>query len=276
MKTIRMPGGDEVAALGQGTWYMGDDPDRRQQEIAALQQGIDHGMTLIDTAEMYGNGRAESRVGEAIASRRDEVYLVSKVLPSHAGRRDAVAACQASLKRLGTDWIDLYLLHWEGGVAFEETIAAFERLQAEGLIRHYGVSNLDQAACERFVAAGGQNLQTNQLLYNLAQRGIEWSLLDWLNARGIITMAYSPFDGGRLLETPALARFAKERDMTPAQVCLAWLLQHDHVLPIPKSATPERAVENAEAVHWALDDDDMTALDALFAPPQSETPLQIY
>lgn len=276
MKTIRMPGGDDVAAIGQGTWYLGDDASRRAQELAALQQGIDEGMSLIDTAEMYGDGRAERLVGDAIAERRDEVYLVSKVLPSHAARADTIAACEASLERLGTSWIDLYLLHWEGSVPFEETIAAFERLQADGKIRHYGVSNLDLDACQRFVAAGGRAIQTNQLLYNPAQRGIEWALLDWLDAREIVTMAYSPFDGGALLSHAGLCEFAADHGMTPAQVCLAWLGQRSRVLPIPKSGNADRVVENAAAMHWTLDADDLATLDTWFAPPDGPQPLQIY
>lgn len=276
MRTVRMPGGDEVASLGQGTWYLGDHREHRAQEIAALNAGIDRGMTLIDTAEMYGDGRAERLVGEAIAGRRDEVYLVSKVLPGNASRERTIRACDASLARLGTDWLDLYLLHWQGDVPFAETIAAFERLQADGKIRHYGVSNLDRAACQAFVAAGGSAMQVNQLLYNLAQRGIEWDLLPWLDARRVVTMAYSPFDGGTLPRHPELARFARERGMTPAQACLAWLLTHERVLPIPKSSSPERVAENAESIHWSLDADDLAALDALFAPPAGATPLQIY
>lgn len=276
MKHIRMPGGDEVACLGQGTWHMGETPERRAQEIAALREGIDRGMTLIDTAEMYGHGRAESLVGEAIAGQRDAVYLVSKVLPSNAGYEATIAACEASLKRLGTDWIDLYLLHWPGTTPVAETIAAFERLMAQGKIRQYGVSNLDIDDCQAFTAAGGRAMQVNQVLYNLDQRGIEWDLLDWMAENQRVTMAYSPFDGGALLANDALARFARARDMTSAQVCLAWLLAHDNVLPIPKSATPERVAENAESAHWQLDAEDVAELDDLFAPPSGPEPLQIY
>ncbi|RJS95072.1 aldo/keto reductase [Salinisphaera sp. Q1T1-3] len=276
MKTIRMPGGDEVAALGQGTWYLGDDPATHDREIAALREGLDQGMTLIDTAEMYGNGRAESLVGEAIAGRRDEAYLVSKVLPSNAGFEATIRACEASLSRLGTDCLDLYLLHWQGREPFGETVAAFERLQVDGKIRHYGVSNLDLAASQAFLDAGGRAMQANQLLYNLDQRGIEWDLLPWLDERGIVTMAYSPFDGGALLRHRELVDFATARDMTPAQVCLAWLASHKRVLPIPKSADPARVAENAEAMHWTLDAADLATLDSLFDPPTGPSALSIY
>lgn len=276
MKHIRMPGGDEVAALGQGTWHMGDAREYRDQEIAALRAGIDCGMRVIDTAEMYGAGAAESLVGEAIADRRDEVYLVSKVLPSNAGFTDTIAACEASLRRLGTDWLDLYLLHWPGATPYAETIRAFERLQADGKIRHYGVSNLDRDDCDAFVQAGGRSMQVNQVLYNLAQRGIEWDLAGWMRAGARVTMAYSPFDGGALFDHDGLARFAADRDMSVAQVCLAWLLKDDDVLAIPKSSTPERVIDNAEAAHWHLDAEDLAELDQLFAPPAGPEPLQIY
>ncbi|MES1925143.1 aldo/keto reductase [Salinisphaera sp. T31B1] len=277
MKQLMLPCGECVPALGQGTWYLGDDPDVREQEIAALQAGIDHGMSLIDTAEMYGNGRAERLVGRAIANRRDEVFLVSKVLPSNAGREAARAACEASLARLGTDHLDLYLLHWQGGVPYAQTIEAFERLQAEGKIRHFGISNLDLAATRAFVdTPGGEAIQVNQLLYNLAQRGIEWELLPWLDERGLATMAYSPFDGGDLIRDPALNAFARARDMTPGQAALAWLLSRDRVLPIPKSASRERVIENARALEIELSAEDLAELDRLYAPPAGPTSLQIY
>jgi len=277
--TLMLPAGERVPAMGQGTWYLGDDANRRREEIRALQAGIDHGLSLIDTAEMYGSGRSESLVGEAIAGRRDEVFLVSKVLPSNAGTSQAIAACEASLKRLGTDRLDMYLLHWEGSVPFEDTIAAFEQLQATGKIRHFGVSNLDLAASQAFQAASassGVGMQTNQLLYNLDQRGVEWDLLAWLGQQGIITMAYSPFDGGQLIANPALIEFAGERDMTAGQAALAWLLHQDSVLPIPKSGTPARVIENAGALQVTLGAADLAQLDELFRPPSAAEPLQIY
>ena len=277
MKYVTLPCGERVPALGQGSWFLGDDPATRQDEIAALQAGIERGLSLIDTAEMYGDGRAERLVGEAIAGRRDDVFLVSKVLPSNAGRERAIAACEASLERLGTECLDLYLLHWEGGVPYEDTIAAFERLQRDGKIRHFGISNLDLPATRDFQAApGGDALQVNQLLYNLNQRGIEWDLLPWLQDQGIATMAYSPFDGASLLSHDGLQQFARERDITAAQAALAWLLGHDGVLPIPKSASVARVEENAGALDMHLGEDDHAVLDALFAPQRGPQALQIY
>ncbi|WP_423823988.1 aldo/keto reductase [Salinisphaera sp. SPP-AMP-43] len=276
MQYLTLPCGETVPAIGQGTWFIGDDPAARETEISALRAGIDAGMTLIDTAEMYGSGRSERRVGEAIADRRDAVFLVSKVLPSNAGFEDTIAACEASLHRLGTDRLDLYLLHWQGGVPFEETVAAFERLQADGKIRHYGISNLDLAATQAFVHAGGAAAQTNQLLYNLNQRGIEWELLDWLQQAGMVTMAYSPFDGGRLAQHPGLSDFAAQRDMTAGQAALAWLLHRQGVMPIPKSAHPQRVLENAAAADIEFSAADLAEFDELFAPPDGPEPLQIY
>lgn len=276
MKYLTLPCGEAVPALGQGTWYMGDDPDTRASEIEALRTGIDHGLSLIDTAEMYGQGRSERLVGEAIAGRRDEVFLVSKVLPSNAGFDAAMAACEASLERLGTDRLDLYLLHWQGSVPYEDTLRAFERLKADGKIRHYGVSNLDLEATQAFVRAGGREMQVNQLLYNLNQRGIEWDLLPWLQQAGIVTMAYSPFDGGALTANADLRRFAKTRGITSGQAALAWLLHRSLVMPIPKSAHAQRAKENAAAAALELDADDLAELDALFKPPSGPEPLAIY
>ncbi len=276
MKYLTLPCGETVPALGQGTWYLGDDPNTRATEIAALRTGIDLGLALIDTAEMYGGGRAERLVGEAIAGRRDEVLLVSKVLPSNAGFEAAIAACEASLERLGTDRLDLYLLHWQGDTPYEETVRAFQRLKSDGKIRHYGISNLDLQATQRFNRAGGHDMQVNQLLFNLNQRGIEWALLSWLQKAGIVTMAYSPFDGGRLIGSTELQHFAEARDMTAAQAALAWLLHQSEVMPIPKSAHPLRVEENAAATGIVLTADDLAELDSMFPAPESPEPLQIY
>lgn len=276
MKYLTLPCGEAVPAIGQGTWYMGDDQNTRTSEIEALRTGIDHGLSLIDTAEMYGQGRSERLVGEAIAGRRDEVFLVSKVLPSNAGFDATIAACEASLERLGTDRLDLYLLHWQGSVPYEDTIRAFERLKVDGKIRHYGVSNLDLEATQAFVRGGGREMQVNQVLYNLNQRGIEWDLLPWLQQAGIVTMAYSPFDGGRLTASPELARFAETRGITPGQAALAWLLHRSLVMPIPKSAHAARAAENAAAADIEFIPDDLAELDALFDPPTGPEPLAIY
>lgn len=276
MKYLTLPCGETVPALGQGTWYLGDDPDRREAEIAALHAGLERGLSLIDTAEMYGQGRSERRVGEAIAGRRDEVFLVSKVLPGNADFDAATAACEASLERLGTDRLDLYLLHWQASVPPEETIHAFERLQADGKIRHYGISNLDLAATQAFADAGGNRMQVNQLLYNLNQRGIEWGLLPWLQKAGIVTMAYSPFDGGSLTSNADLQHFSEQRGITAGQAALAWLLHRSQVIPIPKSGHTQRVAENAAAAAIALADDDLAELDRLFLPPSGPEPLQVY
>lgn len=276
MKYLTLPCGETVPALGQGTWYLGDDPDTRATEIMALRTGMDRGLSLIDTAEMYGGGRAERLVGEAIAGRRDEVFLVSKVLPSNAGFEATIAACEGSLERLGSDRLDLYLLHWQGETAYEETVRAFERLKSDGKIRHYGVSNLDLEATQEFNRAGGHEMQVNQLLFNLNQRGIEWALLPWLQKAGIVTMAYSPFDGGRLIGNTDLQHFAESREMTAGQAALAWLLHQSEVMPIPKSAHPSRVEENAAAAGIVLTADDLAELDSMFPSPESPEPLQIY
>src|SRR5262245_53860090 len=200
MKTVRLPSGERVPALGMGTWKMGDDSRQRAEEIATLRLGIDRGLTLIDTAEMYGEGRAEELIAEAIDGRRDKVFLVSKVYPHNASRRGAVVACEHSLRRLKTDRIDLYLLHWRGDVSLAETMAAFTALQEAGKIRHYGVSNFDHADMEELHSVkGGAAVATNQVLYNLERRGIEWDLLPWQRERDIPTMAYSPVGQGKLL-----------------------------------------------------------------------------
>ena len=276
MKTVRMPSGDVVPALGQGTWCMGEDPSLRAQEIASLRAGLDLGLRLVDTAEMYGEGRTEALVGEAIAGRRDEVFLGSKVYPHNASRKAMRKACTGSLRRLKTDRIDLYLLHWAGSVPLEETLDAFARLQREGHIRSWGVSNLDTAEMDQLWALpGGREVQTDQVLYNLTRRGAEWELLPWLRERGVPLMAYSPIEQGRLARHRALADFAKRRGMTPAQAALAWLLSHDDVIAIPKSASRERLAQNALALAHPLDAAALAELDRLFPPPQRPAPLEM-
>ena len=276
MKHVTLPCGESVPALGQGTWNMGDDPARRHDEIDALRRGIDLGMTLIDTAEMYGDGRAERLVGEAIAGRRGEVFLVSKVYPHNASRRAMPMACHASLKRLGVETIDLYLLHWSGDVPLEETVQAFEALQRDGKIRHWGVSNLELAQMESLVQVpGGAAVQSNQLLYNLGRRGIEWDLLPWLHERGVPVMAYSPVEQGRLPRSKPLAQFAAAHGMTPAQAALAWLLARDGVIAIPKAAHRARVEENAGALAHRLTPAQLQELDALFPPPEGPRPLEM-
>jgi diketogulonate reductase-like aldo/keto reductase len=274
MKQVRLPCGETVPALGQGTWNMGDDRALRAAEIASLRAGLDHGLRLIDTAEMYGEGRTETLVGEAIAGRRDEVFLVSKVYPHNASRQAMPTACANSLRRLKTDRIDLYLLHWSGSVPLQETVQAFARLQQAGYIRHWGVSNLDADSMQELWAlSGGRAVQTNQVLYNLARRGIEWDLLPWQRERGIPTMAYSPVEQGRLLRHKGLVEFAKRHGMTAAQAALAWLLARDDIIAIPKTASAARLAENFGALDHALDASALVELDALFAPPRRAEPL---
>jgi aldehyde reductase len=276
MKTVRMPSGDLVPALGQGTWGMGEDPALRGQEIAALRAGLERGLRVVDTAEMYGDGRTEALVGEAIAGRRDEVFLVSKVYPHNASRTAMRKACTGSLRRLKTDRIDLYLLHWAGSVPMEETLDAFARLQRDGRIRGWGVSNLDRSQMEELWALpGGREVQTNQVLYNLKRRGIEWDLLPWLRERGVPLMAYSPIEQGRLARQRGLADFAKRRGMTAAQAALAWLLAKDDVIAIPKTGSQARLAENLEALAHPLDAAAMGELDRLFPPPRGPVPLEM-
>lgn len=276
MKTVALPNGERVPALGQGTWNMGDDRARRSTEIAALQAGIERGLTLIDTAEMYGDGRAEALVAEAIAGKRETVFLVSKVLPNHASKRGTLAACEQSLKRLKTDRIDLYLLHWRGNEPFSETLEAFTQLQRAGKIRHYGVSNLDlNDLREWWQCAGGDAMVTNQLLYNLSRRGIEWDLLPWLREQRVPLMAYSPLEQARLLQKKPLADFARHHGLTVAQVALAWLLANDDVIVIPKSGNRARIEENAAALDITLTAAQRAELDGLFPPPAGPQALEM-
>jgi diketogulonate reductase-like aldo/keto reductase len=268
MKTVLLPSGVRVPAFGQGTWHLGEHLTTRAEEIATLRLGLDLGVTLIDTAEMYGEGRSEQLIGEAIHGRRDEVFLVSKVLPQNASRAGTVAACERSLRRLNTDRLDLYLLHWRGDVPLAETVQAFQTLQRTGKIRHYGVSNLDLADMqELWSVPGGPAVQTAQLLYNLARRGIEWDLRPWLRARRVPVMAYSPIEQARLLRSPTLADFARRHGMTPAQAALAWLLAKDDVIVIPKTGRRERLQENVGALDHPLTAPQLAELDRLFPPP---------
>lgn len=276
MKTVLLPAGESVPALGQGAWNMGDDPAAREEEIAAIRLGLDLGLTLIDTAEMYGEGRSENLVAEAITGRRDQVFLVSKVLPSHASRRGTITACERSLARLKTDRIDLYLLHWRGNVPISETLEALETLRRAGKIRHYGVSNLDLADMrEWWKLSGSKGIATNQLLYNLSRRGIEWDLLPWLRKRRIPVMAYSPLEQARLLTDPQLGDFAQRNGMTTAQAALAWLLSRDDVIAIPKSGNRARVRENRGALEHALTRAQLDELDRAFPPPRGPRALEM-
>ena len=274
MKTVTLPGGERVPALGMGTWNIGDHRNTRAEEIATLRLGLDLGLRLIDTAEMYGEGLSESLIGEAIAGRRDEVFLVSKVYPHNASHEGVVAACERSLRRLGTDRLDLYLLHWRGGVPLEETLAAFLALREAGKIRHFGVSNLDLGDMEElWEVPGGNEVAANQLLYNLSRRGIEFDLLPWQRAHGVPVMAYSPIEQARLLRHAGLQRFAKAHGMTPAQAALAWLLASDDIIAIPKTGSRDRLRENLGALEHPLTSEQLAELDKLFPPPRRAEPL---
>ncbi|MCM5555551.1 aldo/keto reductase [Pleomorphomonas sp. NRK KF1] len=276
MKTVRLPGGEDVPTLGLGTWMMGDDPGRRAEEIAALRRGLDLGMTLIDTAEMYGEGASERLVGEAIAGRRDEIFLVSKVYPHNASREGTVAACERSLKRLGTDRLDLYLLHWRGKYPLAETVAAFEGLKSAGKIRHWGVSNLDADDMEELLAVpGGEAVAANQVLYNLSRRGIEWDLLPAMQRRGVPVMAYSPVEQARLLNNRQLLALAADHGVSGAQLALAFVLDRDGVIAIPKSGRAAHVEDNAGALDVVMTDELRGALDGLFPPPRRATSLEM-
>ena len=276
MRTVRLPGGDEVAALGQGTWRMGERRKAFKDEVAALRHGIASGMTLIDTAEMYGSGGAEKVVGEAIRGQRDAVYLVSKVLPSNAGRKRMARACEKSLKCLGTDYLDLYLLHWRGGVSLDETVEGLLALRDAGKIRHFGVSNFDTDDMqELWQTTGGQACQTNQILYNLSRRWPEASLMDWSRRHGQPLMVYSPLEQGRLSEGGALGAIASARGATAMQVALAWTLRHADTFVVPKASRIAHVDENLGALEIALSDDELAALDREFPPPEGGAPLEI-
>jgi diketogulonate reductase-like aldo/keto reductase len=257
--------GTQVPAIGQGTWYMGDDPACRAAEVAALQHGIEQGLTLIDTAEMYAEGGAEQVVGQAIAGRRDQVFLVSKVYPHNANRRGVAAACERSLQRLGCERIDLYLLHWRGQYPLEETVEAFERLIEQGKIGHWGVSNFD---LDDLRELNNPACATNQVLYNPAERGIEFDLLPWSREQRLPTMAYCPLaQAGRLLRHPVLAEVAERHGATPAQVSLAWVTRGEGVIAIPKAVSPEHVRLNAQAAELVLSAEDLRAIDQAFPAP---------
>ncbi|MGR7997104.1 MULTISPECIES: aldo/keto reductase [unclassified Xanthobacter] len=273
-KMVILPGGEAVSALGQGTWFMGEAPERRGAEVAALRAGLDLGLSLIDTAEMYAEGGAEEVVGEAIAGRRDEVFLVSKVYPHNASRTGVVAACARSLQRLRTDRIDLYLLHWRGSHPLAETLAGFEALQQAGKIRHWGVSNLDVADMQELFAAGGRACATDQILYNPSRRGPEFDLLPFLAAAGVPVMAYSPIEQGRLPRDGALGAVARKHGVDPFQVALAWVLRRPNVIAIPRATRIVHVEANAAARDIVLDAEDLAAIDAAFPPPRHKIALE--
>ncbi|HZQ62767.1 MAG TPA: aldo/keto reductase [Casimicrobiaceae bacterium] len=271
---VQLPDGSHACALGIGTWRMGEQGRSAAREVAALSLALDLGMTLIDTAEMYGEGGAEKIVAQAIAGRRDEVFLVSKVYPHNAGRKRAIAACERSLKRLRTDRLDLYLLHWRGSVPLAETVAAFEQLQREGKIARWGVSNFDVADMEElFAIEGGSACATNQVLYHMAERGIEYALLPWLRARGIPVMAYSPLGQGDLVTNRKLKKIAADLGVAPATLLLAWLVRQGDIIAIPQSSDPAHIRINRAAAALELNKMTLAAIDAAFPPPSRSTPL---
>ena len=276
MKQVTLPGGEAIPALGLGTWKMGEDAASFSQEVATLQAGIEQGIRLIDTAEMYAEGGAERVVARAIEGRRDGLTIVSKVYPHNASYDGVMTACERSLQRLGTSHIDIYLLHWRGQVPLEETISGFERLKDQGKIRHWGVSNLDASDMHELYESGnGGNCATNQLLYNLAERGIEWDLKPMLDGNGVPVMAYCPLGEGRLLRDATLAVLAERHGVTPASIALAWLLSRPQTIAIPKTARPERIGPIMAAPGVKLDAEDLALLDDEFPPPDGPTSLAI-
>lgn len=273
MRTVSLPDQTPVAALGQGTWRMGEDARLWQQEISAVRAGVELGMTLIDTAEMYGDGATESLLGEALTGLRDRVFLVSKVYPHNAGRGRIERACEASLKRLKTDRLDLYLLHWRGSVPLAETIEGMGALIRAGKIRRWGVSNLDSSDMDQLFRAGGEACATNQILYNVTERGVEFDLLPQLSRRGVPTMAYSPIGQGRLPRSQGLRAVAERHDVTPFQVALAWVLRDPAIIAIPKAGDVAHVEANRRALDLHLSAEDLATIDADFPPPKRKSPL---
>jgi len=276
VKTFQLPSGQKLPAFGMGTWRMGENAQRRQQEIAALRRGMELGVTLIDTAEMYGEGGAEEVVAEAVGDRRSQVFLVSKVYPHNASKQGAIAACERSLKRLKTDILDLYLLHWRGSVPLAETLDAFETLKQAGKIQDYGVSNFDADDMKEAIAlSGGEAIATNQVLYNLTRRGIELNLLPWCEKQAIPIMAYSPIEQGRLLKDQTLEKIATAHEMSAAQVAIAWLLHQDNVVVIPKASRIEHVEQNYAAINLKLSVEELEMLDRAFPQPARPIPLEM-
>ncbi|MGO4524290.1 aldo/keto reductase [Microvirga sp. 2MCAF35] len=273
---VTLPGGEAVPALGQGTWQMAERANRRAQEINALRLGVELGMTLIDTAEMYGEGAAEQLVAEALAEQRDRLFLVSKVYPHNASRQGVVQACERSLRRLGTDRLDLYLLHWRGSVPLEETVAGFEELRRAGKIRHWGVSNFDTDDMEElFALPDGANCATNQVLYNVSRRGPEFDLVPWMQEHRMPLMAYSPIEQGRLPRSSVLDSIGEKHGASPFQIALAWLLHQPDVVAIPKASSEDHVRDNHRALEVRLDSDDLEVIDSEFPPPRRKRPLEM-
>ncbi|MCK0198692.1 aldo/keto reductase [Ancylobacter sp. 6x-1] len=276
MQHVVLPGGETVPQLGIGTWMMGERAAARAAETESVRLGVELGMRLVDTAEMYGEGACESFLGATLAGLREKVFLVSKVYPHNASRAGVVAACERSLKRLNTDRLDLYLLHWRGGVPLEETIIGFEHLKSQGNIRHWGVSNFDTDDMEElWETPGGDACAVNQVLYNLSRRGPEWDLIPWLQEHEVPLMAYSPIEQGRLPQGGALARVAAKHGVKPYQVALAWVMREIGTIAIPKASRPEHMRENVGAVKVQLEAADCAALDAEFRPPSRKRGLEM-
>ena len=279
--TINFAGFGDLPVIGQGTWYMGENPAQRADEVAALQAGLECGLKLIDTAEMYADGGAEEVVGQALLGRRDRALLVSKVYPWNAGEVDAIAACERSLRRLQTDYLDLYLLHWRGNIPLEETLRAMERLQQQGKIRHWGVSNFEtDDMAELWDEEKGEACATNQVLYHLASRGIEFDLLPACQQRGVPVMAYCPLaQAGRLRDSlftdPQLTQIAQQKGISVAQLLLAWVIRQPGVIAIPKASSVAHVQENAAALEVELTDEDLQLIDRAWPAPQHKLPLDI-
>jgi diketogulonate reductase-like aldo/keto reductase len=276
IKSLKLSSGQAIPTLGMGTWQMGEDDRDRSTEVAALRHGLELGLSLIDTAEMYGEGGAELVIAEAIAGRRADVFLTSKVYPHNASMKGAIEACERSLKRLNTDYLDLYLLHWRSSVPLEETLGAFQKLHQSGKIRSYGVSNFDTKDMQKAVSIpNGKAIVTNQVLYNLMRRGIEWDLLPWCRQQNILIMAYSPIEQGRLLQAPTLKAIAADRNVTTAEIAIAWLLHQDQVIVIPKSSNIAHVEKNRAALDLKLTTEELGILDAAFPAPRRSVPLEM-
>jgi diketogulonate reductase-like aldo/keto reductase len=276
IKSLKLSSGQAIPVLGMGTWQMGENDRDHPSEVAALRHGLELGLSLIDTAEMYGEGGAELVIAEAIAGRRADVFLTSKVYPHNASMKGAIEACERSLKRLNTDYLDLYLLHWRSSVPLEETLRAFQKLHQSGKIRSYGVSNFDTKDMKKAVSiSGGKEIVTNQVLYNLMRRGVEWDLLPWCRQQNIPIMAYSPIEQGRLLQNQTLQTIATDRNVTVAEVAIAWLLHQDQVIVIPKSSNIAHVEKNRAALDLKLTIEELQMLDTAFPAPKRSVPLEM-
>ncbi|MEA4853185.1 MAG: aldo/keto reductase [Christensenella sp.] len=281
-QTVTLPGGERVPALGQGTWYMGEQSVLLEAEIASIRVGIEHGMTLIDTAEMYGDGAAERMLGKALAGiDRESLFLVSKVYPWNAGRANIFTSLENSLRRMNTEYLDLYLLHWPGSVPLRETVECMEELKSKGKIRYWGVSNFDTHDMKKlWNTPGGEACAANQVLYHVGSRGIEYDLLPWMRERGIPAMAYCPLAQGgslrrQLARNSALINIAQEKSTTVFAVMLAFLLAQKQVIAIPKASTPSHTLENAQAAQLCLSAEDLRQIDVAFPAPNHKLPLDM-